>query len=102
LDDRTPWIAARRITVWAGSGAAGVPCGIVGAAVAATTGAMAAIGDAAPVPAVAVAVGAAAVVDALAAAAWALLRSERRRQEPSPTVAGYGLNESVIGRIVLF
>jgi len=61
-----------------------VPCGTAGA-VAAATGAMGAVG-ATPGAPVLVAVGAE-VVDALAAAAaWALLMSDRRRQEPSPTV----------------
>lgn len=81
LDDLTPWMAARRMTMCAGSNPAG---GATGTAAGATAGA----GGSAAVAVVAAvaAVGRVVVVVVGAAAPRALLTSERRRQEPSPTV----------------
>lgn len=75
LEERTPWMAARRMTTCAGKGAPGAGCA------GATAGAV-------PGMVLGTALGAVGTVGAEAAATApaTLLRSERRRQEPSPTV----------------
>ena len=97
MEERTPWMAARRITVCAGRGAAGAEAGGATAGAAVEKGRVGAWRSNPPpaVGAVGVAVGgaAAAVVAAGAddgdAAPAILLMSERRMHAPSVTVNGW-------------